>query len=94
MADRNDHADLERAASTTIRPPRVAAAAVAMECTLRDLLDVGGSTLVLGDVRYVLLAESVTADGKIDVHEMDAVGRLAGAWYARTSDRFSLERPP
>ncbi|WP_202979383.1 flavin reductase family protein [Natrinema versiforme] len=88
-----DHADLERADSTAVDPPRVAGAKVAFECTLRDLIDVGGSTLVLGEVRHVHLAESVTTDGKIDIDEIDAVGRLAGSLYARTDDRFSLERP-
>jgi len=24
---------------------------------------------------------------------VDAVGRLAGNWYTRTSDRFRIERP-
>ncbi|WP_226006262.1 flavin reductase family protein [Natrinema salinisoli] len=89
-----DHADLERADSAAVAPPRVAGAKAAFECTLHDLVDVGGSTLVLGEVRHVHLAESVTTDGKIDVTEVEAVGRLAGSLYTRTTDRFSLERPP
>ncbi|WP_226481930.1 flavin reductase family protein [Natrinema amylolyticum] len=89
-----DRADLERADSSAVDPPRVAGAKVAFECTLHDLVDVGGSTLVLGEVRHVHLEESVTSDGKIDVDEIEAVGRLAGSLYARTEDRFSLERPP
>ncbi|QSW98604.1 flavin reductase family protein [Haloterrigena alkaliphila] len=89
-----DHAGIERADSTVVDAPRVADAEIAFECSLRDLLDVGGSTLVLGDVEYVHLDESVTTDGKIDVNEVDAVGRLAGSLYTRTADRFSLERPP
>lgn len=89
-----DHADIERADSRVVDAPRVADAKIAFECTLRDLLDVGGSTLVLGDVRYVHLDESVTTEGKIDVNDVDAVGRLAGSLYARTDDRFGLERPP
>lgn len=89
-----EHAGLERAESAVVAPPRVADSKVALECTRRDLLDVGGSTLVLGDVRYVHLDEEVTTDGKIDVANVDAVGRLAGSWYAKTDERFSLERPP
>ncbi len=89
-----DHAEIDRAASSVVDAPRVADAKIAFECTLRDLLDVGGSTLVLGDVRYVHLDESVTTDGKIDVNDVDAVGRLAGSLYTRTDDRFGLERPP
>ncbi|MHC3438360.1 flavin reductase family protein [Natrialbaceae archaeon A-gly3] len=88
-----DHADLARAESAVVEPPRVAGARVALECTLHDLVDVGGSTLVLGEVRYVHLAEDVTTDGKVDIEKVDAVGRLAGSQYARTRERFSLERP-
>ncbi|MFP9191173.1 flavin reductase family protein [Natronosalvus vescus] len=89
-----DHAGLERADSTVVTPPRVAEARVALECTRRELIDIGGSTLVLGDVRYVHMNEDVTTDRKIDVEKVDAVGRLAGSWYTKTTDRFSLERPP
>ncbi|MFP9059877.1 flavin reductase family protein [Natrialbaceae archaeon A-chndr2] len=89
-----DHADIERASSTVVTPPRVAASKAAFECTLEELVDVGGSTLVLGRVRYVHLEESVTTDGKIDIENVDAVGRLAGSWYTKTGERFSLERPP
>ena len=89
-----DHAGLERAPSVVVSPPRVADAQVALECTLHDLLDVGGSTLVLGEVRYVHLDGSVTTDGKLDVRNVDAVGRLAGSFYATTRDRFAMQRPP
>ena len=89
-----DRAGIERADSRVVDAPRVAEAEIAFECTLHDLVDVGGSTLVLGDVEYVHLDESVTTDGTIDVNEVEAVGRLAGSLYARTVERFSLERPP
>ncbi|WP_408959049.1 flavin reductase family protein [Natrinema sp. 74] len=89
-----DRAGLERADSVAVDPPRVAGSKVAFECSLHDLIDVGGSTLVLGEVRHVHVDESVTTDGKIDVDEIEAVGRLAGSQYVRTDDRFSLERPP
>lgn len=89
-----DHAGLERAASTVVTPPRVAAAKVAFECELYDFIDVGGSSLVLGEVVHVHLAEEVTTDGKMDTGKLDALGRLAGSGYAYTRDRFEMERPP
>lgn len=89
-----DHADLERADSVRIGPPRVAAAEVAFECELYDFVDVGRSSMVLGEVVYVHAADSVTTDGKLDVNEIDAVGRLSGSLYATTRERFALERPP
>ncbi|WP_245726644.1 hypothetical protein [Natronorubrum sediminis] len=58
------------------------------------MTDDSRETLVLGDVRHVHLDESVTLEDRIDVSEVDAVGRLAGSLYTRTDDRFALERPP
>jgi flavin reductase (DIM6/NTAB) family NADH-FMN oxidoreductase RutF len=89
-----DHAGLERAASETVAPPRVADAVIAFECELERTIEVGGSTVILGEVVLVHVDDSVTTDGKVDVEKVDAVGRLAGNWYATLADRFELERPP
>lgn len=89
-----EHADLERAESVRVTPPRVADAAVAFECELYDFVEIGGSSMVLGRVVYAHVDEEVTTDGKVDVTKLDAVGRLSGSYYASTRDRFSMERPP
>ncbi|WP_136715224.1 flavin reductase family protein [Halorientalis salina] len=89
-----DHADIERAESETVAPPRVAAADIAFECELYDAIDIGISTLILGEITMVHVDDSVTtSEGKVDVEKVDAVGRLAGNWYATTRDRFRQERP-
>lgn len=88
-----DTFDIERADSVVVDPPRVAAAKVAMECELYDWLEVGGSVLVLGEVVHVHVDESVLVDGKIDIDNLDTVGRLAGSQYASTAERFSIDRP-
>lgn len=89
-----DRADLTRADSRTVTPPRVAESPVAFECSLYEMLDVGGSTMVLGEVEWVHVDDEVTTDGKLDVGKLDAVGRLSGSLYATTENRFSMERPP
>ena len=89
-----DAAGVERADSTVVSPPRVADAKVAFECRLYDFLDLGTSSLVIGEVVYVHVADEVTTDGKVDTRKLDAVGRLAGNLYCRTDDRFRMERPP
>ncbi len=88
-----DHVGLERAESVVVEPPRVAAAKVALECTLYDWLEVGNSVLILGEVVHVHADTSVLTDGMVDIDKLDTVGRLAGSKYASTSERFSLERP-
>ncbi|WP_435151973.1 flavin reductase family protein [Haladaptatus sp. DFWS20] len=89
-----DHAGLARAESTTVDAPRVAETPVAFECSLYEMVDIGASTMVLGEVEWVHIDDSVTTDGKLDVEKVDAVGRLSGNLYATTEERFSLERPP
>lgn len=89
-----DAVGVERADSTVVSPPRVAAAKVAFECRLYDFLDLGSSSLVIGEVVYVHVADEVTTDGRLDVRKLDAVGRLSGSLYCRTGDRFEMERPP
>ena len=88
-----DHAGLERAASRVVSPPRVAASPVAFECSLYEMVDVGSSTMVLGEVEWVHVDDDVTTDGKVDVTKLDAVGRLSGSLYATTREQFALERP-
>jgi len=89
-----EHAGVTPAESETVEPPRVAESPVSFECSLYDDITVGDSALILGEVEYVHLDDAVTTDGKLDVRKVDAVGRLAGSYYAYTRDRFSLERPP
>jgi flavin reductase (DIM6/NTAB) family NADH-FMN oxidoreductase RutF len=89
-----DRAGLDRAGSTAVDAPRVADSPVAFECSLYEMVSVGASTMVLGEVEWVHVADEVTTDGKLDVEKIDAVGRLSGSGYVRTTDRFSMERPP
>jgi len=89
-----DHADLTRGDSREVTPPRVAESPVAFECSLYEMVDVGGSTMVLGEVEWVHLDDDVTTEGKMDVEKLDAIGRLSGSLYAATDDRFAMERPP
>ena len=89
-----DHTGLERAEAERVDAARVADAKVAFECELYDFLEIGGSSMVLGEVVYAHVDEEVTTDGKVDVTKLDAVGRLSGSYYASTRDRFSMERPP
>lgn len=81
-----------------IRPRRIAAAPVAFECALDRIVRVGEGPLA-GNVVFgrILLAhigdDMLGADGRPDAARLDLIGRLGGDGYARTTDRFAMERP-
>jgi flavin reductase (DIM6/NTAB) family NADH-FMN oxidoreductase RutF len=82
--------------STKVRPPRLAASPVALECTLFQTVPLGGHSLVLGQVRAMHIADAAVMDPEkcyIDSPALGLVGRLHGAgWYARTTDRLEVKR--
>jgi flavin reductase (DIM6/NTAB) family NADH-FMN oxidoreductase RutF len=84
-------------ASELIRPPRVRESHIHMECRLMQTVQVsdkpGGGTLVLGEVLRFHVREDLIEDFRIDPDKLRAIGRMAGSTYARTTDRFELERP-
>jgi len=86
------------APSERVRPPRVAASPVAFECALHSVVPIGegagGNHVVFGRVLLAHIDEAVLGDdGKPDTAKLDLIGRMGGDWYARTTERFAVERP-
>ncbi len=77
-----DFAGIEREDSVAVSPPRVAESPVNVECTLYDSMRVYNHLVILGDVVHVHIDDALLTDGKVDVHKIDAVGRLGGSRYA------------
>lgn len=86
-----EFADVGRGPCRRIAPPRVAEAAVTMECTLYDAIEVYEKVMILGDVVHYHVSDDVMADGKIDSRKIDTVGRLGGPNYT-VSDPVEFER--
>ncbi len=84
-------------ASDLVRPPRVAESHVQMECRLRQVVHVStgplGGSLVLGEVLRFHVREALLNNFRVDPEKLHAIGRMAGSTYARTRDRFDMERP-
>jgi flavin reductase (DIM6/NTAB) family NADH-FMN oxidoreductase RutF len=92
-------------ASDLVKAPRVAESKVQMECRLHQIIRVsdqpGGGILVLGEVLRFHVLESLFDDQmgdqkggyKIDPDRLNAIGRMGGLAYARTRDRFEMQRP-
>lgn len=86
-------------ASERVRAPRVAEAAIQMECELEQTVEIGGtgpgsSTLVVGRIVMTHVREDILLPGdRIDIQALKPVARLAGASYALIGKVFDLERP-
>ncbi|MCB2078262.1 MAG: flavin reductase family protein [Novosphingobium sp.] len=92
-----DYAGVALAPSHKVAPPRIASSPVSFECELREAIEIGRQTVVIGEVVAMHVADEFISDpGKLylDTPAMKLIGRTHGAgWYARTSDQFSLQRP-
>lgn len=89
---------IELTRSDRVRPPRVAAAPVAFECTLDRIVQIGegplAANVVFGRIQLVHVAETIlAANGKPDPAKLDLIGRMGGETFARTTERFDLKRP-
>ena len=93
-----DAFNIPTAPSLRVRPPRVAAAPVSFECRLDRIVEIGTGPLagnvVFGTILCMHVSEAVLgADGQIDPHKLDTIGRMGGDCYARTTELFNIKRP-
>lgn len=83
--------------SDVVRPPRVAESHVQMECKLYLQIEFGelpgSGNLVLGEVVRFHVDDLYFDDFKIDPDKLRSIGRMGGATYTRTTDRFEMPRP-
>jgi flavin reductase (DIM6/NTAB) family NADH-FMN oxidoreductase RutF len=90
-------AGLEGAPGVRVKAPRVADAPISMECRLTRIIPVGNGphNLVLGEIVYFHVREDLydAASGRIDLHRLRPVGRLAGNLYSRVPRHLRDEAP-
>lgn len=90
-------AGLQAVPSMDVRPPRIAAAPVAMECRVTQIVPVEGATnvMVLGRViRFHVRADLLRSNGLVDTLKMRPITRLGGpVEYARIGELFHLQIP-
>lgn len=83
--------------SIVVKPPRVAESSAQMECKLLQVIYTSqkpsGGVIVLGEIVRFHIRADLVEGFRVDPAGLDAVGRMAGNTYARTSDRFELVRP-
>lgn len=73
---------LATAASTTVSPPRVAAAPMALECVKEDVRRYGSDHVVVGRVLCVHAAPGIVTESfHVETAALQPVGRMAGPNY-------------
>jgi flavin reductase (DIM6/NTAB) family NADH-FMN oxidoreductase RutF len=96
-----EHAGLEMAPSTLVRPPRVATSPCAFECRVTEQLELHATDgspvdrhLVVGQVVGVHLDESFIRDGIVDTAALQPIARCGyRADYAVVTELFHMPRP-
>lgn len=90
-------AGLATAPSAKVRPPRIAASPVHLECRLRQEIPLGGkggTSLLLGEVVHFAADDAVLdARGNVDPRKLVLAARLGGSEYVDTERFFTLRRP-
>ena len=91
-------AGLTAAPAVRVRPPRVAAAPLALECEVVRVVPLPSSemtrnTMVIGRVVEVHIDDAVIVDGIVDVRRIRPLARLGYQDYAVIDEPFSIIRP-
>jgi flavin reductase (DIM6/NTAB) family NADH-FMN oxidoreductase RutF len=102
-----EFASIERCESHSVTPKSVKESPVRYECTLRDVLPIGGvtsndqtndeqpigGTVVLLDVKFIYVHEALYEGDSINQKLLDSVGKLGGDLFSVTSKSIDLKRP-
>jgi flavin reductase (DIM6/NTAB) family NADH-FMN oxidoreductase RutF len=90
-----DLAGLETTPSVVVKPPRLAASPINMECRLLQVVEVAGSAIIVGEVVRMHVRDDLLVDPPtggetpvIDVARLKPIARLGGDAYARLGDVF------
>ncbi|WP_026910999.1 flavin reductase family protein [Patulibacter minatonensis] len=96
-ADRSefDAVGLEREPSLRVRPPRVRASPVALECELHSTIHLGNSWLVLGRVVHAAVDDAVLAeDGLPAIDRLAPLSRLGRNEWGTRGEIRRIDRIP
>lgn len=80
-------------ASERVSPQRVAESPASIECRLHSTVEVGDSTLVLGEVVAVTVRDELLHDGHPMIEGLAPLSRLGGDQWGLPPQVISVERP-
>ncbi|NUS16493.1 MAG: flavin reductase family protein, partial [Streptomyces sp.] len=87
-----DEVGIAREPSVRVKPPRVAASPVALECELHSTVRLGDSTVVFGRVVYAAVSEAMLTDGHPDIRTMRPLTRLGKDEWGTLGEVLEITR--
>jgi len=92
--DEFELAQLEKAPSTIVKPPRVALSPVQFECRTIKVLELSpANTVVFGEVVGIHIDERIVTNGRIDLTKAMPIARCGYMDYAVVREIFEMSRP-
>ena len=92
-----DFAKIRSCSSHHVTPLSVEDSPIRFECTLRDVISVGGlpmgGAVVLLDVKFIYVEDDILVDGYISQDLIDSIGRMGGSMFSLTNEKIELRRP-
>lgn len=87
-----DHVGLHALPSRTVKPPRIAEAPVAFECTLWETLETESRQIFIGRLQWLHARDGLidTEAWRVRLQDYHPVGRFGASFYVTTRDRFAI----
>ncbi len=78
--------------SMAVKPPRIAEAPVAFECTLWETLETESRQIFIGQVRWMHARDELidTETWRVRLQHYFPVGRFGASFYVKTRERYAL----
>jgi flavin reductase (DIM6/NTAB) family NADH-FMN oxidoreductase RutF len=78
--------------SRAVKPPRIAEAPVAFECTLWETLETESRQIFIGRVLWLHARDGLvdTTTWRVRLQDYHPVGRFGASFYVRTGERFAI----
>jgi flavin reductase (DIM6/NTAB) family NADH-FMN oxidoreductase RutF len=89
-----DAVGIAREPSLRVKPPRVAASPVALECELHSTVRLGDSTVVFGRVVHAAVSEAVLDGDHPDVRQLRPLTRMGRDEWATVGEILEIKRIP
>lgn len=79
--------------STIVRAPRVGESPVNIECRKYQVIELGATFFVIGEILLAHVADEILTNGRVDVEKLRPLGRLGGDGYSVVREVIHLQRP-